>query len=161
MSIWDLQELSSDNEYVNFVTVGDTVTGVLTQVGVKKWDDGNISPQLYLHCPDGSDRVLTAGQIRLKSALVEQRPEAGDTITVTLTNIEKRAGGKTLKHFDVKVVRGDGAPATAAPVAQAAAPAAVAAPVAVPVPVVEDPTVAAAQAALAGLTPAQRAALGL
>jgi hypothetical protein len=40
----------------------------------------------------------------------------GDTLTVTLTEIEKRAGGKTLKHFDVVVAKsGTPAPAAAAP----------------------------------------------
>jgi hypothetical protein len=51
---------------------------------------------------------LTAGQVRLKAALAEQRPEAGDHLTVTLKQVEKRSGGKTLKHFDVEIKRGSG-----------------------------------------------------
>ena len=92
---------------------------------------------------------MTAGQVRLKALLAEQRPEAGDTITVTLSEIEKRAGGKTLKHFDVKVVRA-GASAAPAPAADPA-PAQAAAPA--------DP--AAVQAAVANLTPEQLKALGI
>ena len=42
----------------------------------------------------------------------------GDTITITMTNVEKRAGGKTLKHFEVEVGKGTApAPAAAAPAA--------------------------------------------
>jgi len=58
--------------------------------------------------------ALTAGQVRLKAALAEQRPEVGDTLTVKLTEIEKRAGGKTLKHFDVAVIKGTSLPTVAA-----------------------------------------------
>jgi len=56
--------------------------------------------------------ALTAGQVRLKAELSEKRPEVGDTLTVTLTEVEKRAGGKTLKHFDVVVAK-SGTPAAA------------------------------------------------
>jgi hypothetical protein len=60
--------------------------------------------------------ALTAGQVRLKAELSEKRPEVGDTLTVTMTEVEKRAGGKTLKHFDVTVVNsGTPAPAAVAP----------------------------------------------
>lgn len=119
VSIWDNPEMSTGGEYVKFEKIGDTVTGRITVLGVKRWDDGSISPQLTLDTADG-ERTLTAGQVRLKAALVEQRPEEGDTITVTLSNVEKRAGGKTLKHFDVVVARAGAAPAAT----PAAAPAA-------------------------------------
>ena len=76
------------------------------------------------------DGTLSNALARLKAALAEQRPEPGDTITITMTEIEKRSGGKTLKHFDVTVDRGS-KPATKpatkpapAPAAAAAAPAA-------------------------------------
>ncbi len=119
MSIWDNPEMSTGGEYVKFEKVGDTVTGKITVLGVKRWDDGSISPQLTLQTGDG-ERTLTAGQVRLKAALVEHRPEEGDTITVTLSDIEKRSGGKTLKHFTVSVDRGS-TPAASAPAAAAPA----------------------------------------
>jgi hypothetical protein len=40
--------------------------------------------------------------------LAERRPEVGDTLTITHTEVEKRAGGKTLKLWDVDIVRGGG-----------------------------------------------------
>lgn len=120
MSIWDNPEMSVGGDYVKFDQVGDTVTGRILVVGMKRWDDGSVAPQLLLDTPEG-EKTLTAGQIRLKAALAEKRPEEGDTLTVTLSDIEKRSGGKTLKHFTVDVTRkGDPAPA-AAPAAAAPA----------------------------------------
>ena len=114
MSIWDDPELRSGGDYITFANVGDTVSGRVVAVLAHRWDDGSVCPKLVLDC-DGEEKTLTAGQVRLKAALAEQRPEAGDGITITLTDIEKRAGGKTLKHFDVKVARGGGVvPAPAA-----------------------------------------------
>ena len=114
MSIWDDPELAVVNDYVKFDAIGDTVTGNITGVFAHRFDDGKVVPKIMLETDDG-EIALTAGQVRLKAALAEQRPEVGDNLTVTLTEIEKRAGGKTLKHFDVVVVRGKGAPAAAAP----------------------------------------------
>lgn len=118
MSVWD--EVTADSgDYVKFEKVGDTVVGTITSLGVKTWDDGSKAPQLGLDTDDGP-KTLTAGQIRLKLALAEQRPDVGDRIRVELTDVEKRQGGRTLKHFRVDVQRkGAAAPAPAA----AAAPA--------------------------------------
>jgi len=114
MSIWDDPELAVVNDYAKFEAIGDTVSGNITGVFAHRFDDGKVVPKIMLETDDG-EIALTAGQVRLKAALAEQRPEVGDNLTVTLTEIEKRAGGKTLKHFDVVVVRGKGAPAAAAP----------------------------------------------
>lgn len=113
MSIWDDPDMKVADDYIKFNDVGDTVTGRIIASRIHRWDDGSASPQLLLDV-NGEEKSLTAGQVRLKAALAEKRPENGDTITVTLTDIEKRSGGKTLKHFDVQVVRA-GASAPAAP----------------------------------------------
>ncbi|MFN8147952.1 MAG: hypothetical protein U0R76_10850 [Candidatus Nanopelagicales bacterium] len=113
MSIWDDPELRSNDDFVSFENIGDTVSGRILTIRTHRFDDGKVVPQILLDTADG-ERTLTAGQVRLKAALAEQRPEAGDTLTVTLTQVEKRAGGKTLKHFDVKVTRGTATPAPAA-----------------------------------------------
>ncbi len=152
MSVWDDPELRVGGEFVKFENPGDTVSGTVNTVRAHRFDDGQVAPQLLLTTDDGEERTVTAGQIRLKTALAEQRPEAGDHITITYTQQEKRAGGKTLKHFDVAVNRGGGAVSTpaqpsAAPSAQASATPGV------------DPQAAAA--ALAALSPEQKAALGL
>lgn len=144
MSIWDDPQLATGGDFVKFEDVGDTVSGTVTAVRTHQFDDGKIVPQILLTDDSGEDRTLTAGQIRLKVALAEQRPEAGDHLKITLTGVEKRPGGKTLKLFDVAVTRGGAAP-QAAPAAPAT-PAAPAADVA---------------AALSNLTPEMRKALGL
>lgn len=112
MSVWDSPGMSVGGDYVKFEQVGDRVAGTIVEVTVKRWDDGSISPQLLLDTPDGP-KTVTAGQIRLKAALAEQRPEKGDHITITLADIERRSGGKTLKHFDVTVQRATAATQTA------------------------------------------------
>lgn len=148
-SVWDDPNLKAGGEFVSFENIGDTVSGTITAIRTHRFDDGKVVPQILLTTDDGEERTLTAGQVRLKAELAEQRPEAGDHLKVTLSQVEKRAGGKTLKHFNVTVTRG-GQPAAATPAA--------AAPV-TPAPAAIDP--AAAAAALANLTPEQKAALGI
>jgi len=106
MSIWDDPEVKSGGEFVKFETVGDNVAGVITAIKKHRFDDGNVVPQIYLTTDAGEDRTLTAGQVQLKAKLASERPDVGDHLTVTYTQQEKRAGGKTLKHFEVKVRRG-------------------------------------------------------
>ena len=115
-SVWDDEDMKVGGDFIKFDDINDTVTGTITAIRKHVWADGSASPQLFLMV-DGEEKTLTAGQIRLKAALAEQRPDVGDTLTVTLKDIEKRAGGKTLKIFDVAVTRAGGAPAApAAPV---------------------------------------------
>lgn len=102
---WDNPAIAVNTDYVKFENVGDTVTGAIIDLGVQQWQDGSMSPKLTLRTTEG-DRVLTASQVQLKSKLSELRPNVGDTIKVTLAGVEKLAGGKTLKKFDVNVKRG-------------------------------------------------------
>lgn len=104
-SVWDDPDLKVNSEYVRFDQIGDTVTGRVLSIKAHRWDSGEVSPQILLDC-DGEERTVTAGQVRLKAALAEKRPERGDVLTITLADIEKRSGGKTLKHFDVSVRHG-------------------------------------------------------
>jgi hypothetical protein len=114
LDVWADPDFAIGGAYVSFNEVGDTVTGKVVAVRKHVWDDGSVSPQILLDC-EGEERTVTAGQVRLKAALAEKRPQPGQHLTITLTEIEKRSGGKTLKHFDVQV----GAPvAAAAPAAK-------------------------------------------
>ena len=115
MSVWDDPEMRIASDYAKFEAIGDTVSGTVTGVYAHRFDDGKVVPKIMLDTPDG-EIALTAGQVRLKAALSEKRPEVGDVLTVKLTEIEKRAGGKTLKHFDVNVIK------SGTPVAEAVAP---------------------------------------
>jgi hypothetical protein len=152
MSVWDDPDLRIGGEFVKFDNVGDSIAGTITAIRAHRFDDGSVAPQILLTTDSGEERTVTAGQIRLKTALAEQRPEAGDHLTITYTENEKRAGGKTLKHFDVVVKRGNGQPLSAG---------AVATPAAAPASSTTAPDPAALAAAMANLTPEQKAALGL
>lgn len=144
-SVWDDPDLRVGGEFVKFENVGDSISGTVNAVRAHRFDDGSVAPQILLTTDAGEERTVTAGQVRLKAELATQRPEPGDHVTITHTEVEKRSGGKTLKHFKVEVRHG-GAPAPAPTQAQAPAGAV-------------DP--AAAAAALANLSPEQKAALGL
>ncbi len=109
-SIWDDPTINTTGNYFKFEQPGDTITGRIVAIDARRWDDGTVSPQLHLDV-DGDDITVTAGQVRLKAALAEQRPEPGDSITITMTDLERRAGGKTLKHFKVDVTRAGSTPA--------------------------------------------------
>lgn len=149
-SVWDDPDLRVGGEFVKFENVGDTVSGTVNAVRAHRFDDGSVAPQVLLTTDGGEERTVTAGQVRLKAELAAQRPEPGDHITITHTEVEKRSGGKTLKHFSVQVNRGGAAPAAAPAAATTAAQ---------PAAGGVDP--AAAAAALANLSPEQRKALGL
>lgn len=110
MTVWDDPDLKVNSDFVKFETVGDKVAGTITAIRKHRFDDNSVAAQILLTTDDGEEKTLTAGQVRLKLALAEARPEVGDHITVTLTQVEKRGGGKTLKHFDVKVKPGDKPP---------------------------------------------------
>jgi hypothetical protein len=143
ISIWDDPDVRMNDDYIKFDAVGDTVTGKILSIKKHTFDDGKVVPQLLLDV-GGEEKTLTAGQIRLKAELAEKRPGVGDVLTVTLSDIEKRSGGKTLKHFTVVL----GGATSTPPAAPAVTPAA-------------GVDQAAAAAALANLTPEQKAALGL
>lgn len=121
-SIWDEPGMKVGGDYIKFENVGDAIAGTVVSVGAHRWDDGSVSPQIILATGDRDEngdaveKTVTAGQIRLKAALADARPEVGDYLTIEFTHIEKRAGGKTLKHFDVNVTKSEGSFTKSAPV---------------------------------------------
>jgi hypothetical protein len=109
MSIWDDPDLKGDDvTYIRLDKQGDGFEGEILSVGTQTFDDGGKVPQLVVRKPDGSEVTWSAGQTQSKRKLAELRPEAGDYIKVTLTQVEKRSGGKTLKHIDIDVREGKG-----------------------------------------------------
>jgi len=112
MSIWDDKDISSSGDYVKFEAVGDGVEGTITNLERHTFTDDEtgekrVTPKLTIACADGTEKILTAGQVRLRLRLVELRPEVGDYLKVTMTELQK-IGKKTLKHFDVVHRAGDG-----------------------------------------------------
>jgi hypothetical protein len=115
MSIWDDPELREGGEFAKLENKGDKISGLITAIRSHKFEDGKVVPQVLFT----DDNTGTAGQVQAKAKLAQLRPEAGDWFSAELADVEKRAGGKTLKHIEVVVNRG-GKPAQAA--ASSAAP---------------------------------------
>lgn len=115
MSVWDDAEVQGEEtSYVKFEREGQNVTGTLKSLSKYRFDDGKVAAQLVIETANGDLKTVTAGQTRLKRELMEQRPEVGDRVSITYVKSERLSGGRTLKHFEVKVQRG-AAPAQAAP----------------------------------------------
>ena len=115
MSVWDDPSLSMNTDYVAFENEGDTIEGCITGIYAHTFTDGKVAPKLMLDTDQGQ-KILTAGQYQLRQKLSDLRPQIGDTITVTFTGMNNLGGGKTMKLFDVIVVKGGKpAPAAAAP----------------------------------------------
>jgi hypothetical protein len=124
MSIWDDPELREGGEFAKLENKGDRISGLITAIRSHRFEDGKVVPQvLFVDDTTGDDRTWTAGQVQAKAKLAQLRPEAGDWFSAELADVEKRAGGKTLKHIEIVVNRG-GKPAQTAPAATPAAAAA-------------------------------------
>jgi len=148
-SVWDDPDLRAGGDYFSFNKVGDNISGKINAVRSHRFADGTVAPQLFLTTDSGEEKTVTCGAVRLKMELLDLRPDAGDHISITLAQEEKRGGGKTLRHWDVNVTKGGSKPAAAARALTDADQ--------------RPPAVdtAAAAAALANLSPEQKAALGL
>lgn len=144
-SVWDDPELRAGGDFVKLENKGDKISGLISAVRSHRFDDGGVVPQvLFVDDHTGEERTWTAGQIQAKRKLAELRPEAGDWFSAELVDVERRAGGKTLKHIDVQVNRGGKPTGFPSPAAVAAA---------------NPPAQATAQDVLSQLSPDQRAAL--
>jgi hypothetical protein len=125
MSIWD--EFTTSGNYIKFENVGDSVSGTITNISVKRWDDGKTAPQLEITTDEGEEVTLTAGQYRLQAELRELRPDVGDHLSVIYSADQKLPGGKALKIFVVRVNESSvpplkGGTVTAYPAVKTAAP---------------------------------------
>lgn len=83
-------------------TAGDSISGKIVAMRVATMPDGNTYPSITLDC-NGVQREILASQSMLLQRLAAMQPKIGDNITIVFTQIEKLAGGKTLKHFTVEV----------------------------------------------------------
>lgn len=116
---WD--QFQGADEYIKFESHGDTVAGRVKSIGVKEWDDGSTSPQVFLEDADGTVKCVTASQVLLRSALAEKRPSVGDLLAVTyVSDGIAKPGRSAPKQFKVDVKRGEGAPVAPAAPAPAA-----------------------------------------
>lgn len=106
MSVWDDPSMKVGGNYVTFDNPGDFVSGTISLIRPHVFDDGSVAAQIFITTDNGEEVTCTAGQIKLKMELVRLRPEAGDHIMIRYAQKEQRAGGKTLKHFEVQVTPG-------------------------------------------------------
>ena len=106
MSIdWSTFERPSEYNRWKPETEGQIITGLIKSIRVATMPDGNKYPSLTITV-DGNDVEVLASQTMLLRQLAETKPTAGDKITIQYTRLEKLNGGKTMKHFTVKVERG-------------------------------------------------------
>ena len=100
--IWD--EFQTTGDWVTFDQVGDKVVGTVKAVRRGKDFNGNPCPELIIDVDDQGEKTLTAGQVMLKSALADKRPQAGDRIAIVYSGIGDAKPGKApAKLFDVTV----------------------------------------------------------
>lgn len=113
--IWD--EFQTTGDWVTFDQVGDKVVGTVKVVRRGKDFNGNPCPELVIDVDGEGEKTLTAGQVMLKSALAEHRPQAGDRIAITYSGVGDAKPGKApAKLFNVAVKRPDTAAAQPAAV---------------------------------------------
>lgn len=82
----------TDNTFVKFEKIGDSVSGVITAVRAGTDFNGNPCPVLDLTTEDG-ERTLSCGQANLKAQIVGLKPTVGQAITVKFDHEEKAAMG--------------------------------------------------------------------
>lgn len=119
---WD-EYKQPDNRF-KFETPGQSVAGTVTQIRVTDFGTGkpeDRTPELWVTTDDGTELSVTASQLALRSKLAEHRPQVGDRIAIVYTGDGVAKPPKSApKLFDVKVVRGPGTTAAAAPTGQPA-----------------------------------------
>lgn len=108
MGFWDQSDAKpTAAAYMKFDAIGDSVSGVITKLDIRTFNAGSPDERKAVEITFADAPTVTAGQVKLQQALYELRPEPGDHLTITLADIERRAG-KTLKHWSVSITRADG-----------------------------------------------------
>ena len=102
---WDdpeIKKAAEGGDYAKFMAVGDSVSGTVKDLEKRDFD-GRTAVEVTFD--DG--RKATFGQVLMLRELYALLPVAGDVLTVTLVETEKK-GAKTLKLFRGQVERPDG-----------------------------------------------------
>lgn len=103
--IWD--EFQTTGDWITFNDVGDKVVG--TVKAIRRGEDFNHKPcpELIIDVDNEGEKTLTAGQVMLKSALAEKRPQVGDRIAIVYSGVgEAKPGKAPAKLFDVTTKTG-------------------------------------------------------
>jgi hypothetical protein len=106
---FDWDNYTQTGDWARFDNEGDGIVGVIKTIREGADFNGNPCPELVLETdPETGDEItVTAGQVMLKAALAEQRPEEGDKIRIVYTGVgEARPGKAPAKLFTVEVKKG-------------------------------------------------------
>jgi hypothetical protein len=104
---FDYDKYAGSGEYVKFEDVGDQVIGVIKDIREGRTFNGDPCPELVLEDDEGDERTVTAGQVRLKAALAEKRPQKGDRVRIVYSGVgEAKPGKAPPKEFTVDVKQG-------------------------------------------------------
>lgn len=104
MSQFDWNEFNTSGDFVSFKEIGDKVVGEVIAVRKAQDFNGNPCPELVIRTDDGEDRIVTAGQVMLKSALAEKQPQIGARIAIVYSGVgEAKPGKAPAKQFTVEV----------------------------------------------------------
>ena len=98
--------------FASFKEVGDTVAGHVIDInGDGTTFAGEKCPQVVLETADGAHITVTCGQAQLWSKTVTAVESGelaiGKRAKFTLTDVERRPNGRTLKHFEIKTAEPD------------------------------------------------------
>lgn len=106
---WDEFAGGGDGSFVAFKELGDSVTGEVLAVRIGKDFNGGPAPELVLRDDAGDERIVTAGQKVLQSALASIRPTVGERIGIAYSGVgEAKPGKAPAKLFTVQVRGTDG-----------------------------------------------------
>jgi len=103
----DVKAAATNAEYAQLAQVGDEVEGVITKLGVHKFNEGTEkeAPAIKVKFTEGP--TLTAGQTMLMQGLYELQPDVGDRLYVKFVEVQ-RFGAKTMKRFLIRVTKPNG-----------------------------------------------------
>ena len=104
---WSEHRPSDFPESFKFKTPGDTITGRIQEVKTTTFGGRREPvPELVIDTDDG-ERSVAATQVMLLGALADERPQAGDLISITYTgdSASAKAGFNPTKQFNVTVER--------------------------------------------------------
>jgi len=102
---WD--EYTNNGDWITFANVGDSAVGTVKGIRRGKDFNGNPCPELLIETSDG-EKTITVGQVMLKAALADERPQVGDKIAIVYSGVGDAKPGKApAKLFEVKVQKSD------------------------------------------------------
>lgn len=117
MEFWEDADLQAGGDYLSLAAQGDTISGTITGMRKRVWDDGKVAPELFLNTDAGTviggqqvapeNYSFTAGAYELKKELALQRPGVGDHFKATRGATEQLKGGRSIGHYTVEIVRGN------------------------------------------------------